>query len=74
MRRMFGISPEGVLYTNDGYSPSFMKKMVDISRPFRALVTWLRHFIPLHGMLLYYALSGLSFMEGLAKPCMGEIC
>ena len=28
--------------------------------PFRAYVSWLRHFIPLHGMLAYYAPSGLT--------------
>ena len=30
-----------------------------LSRPFRAEVSWLRHFIGLHPMLRYVALSGL---------------
>jgi len=31
----------------------------DTLRPFRAYVSWLCHFIPLHGMLTYYTPSGL---------------
>jgi hypothetical protein len=31
-----------------------------VLRPFRAEVSWLCHFIPLHGMLAYYTPSGLT--------------
>jgi len=32
-----------------------------LSRPFRALILWLYHFIGLHPMLMYNALSGLNY-------------
>ncbi len=58
-RNMFGNSPERERYINDGYSLSFMNRMEEILRPFRAYLSWLCHFIPLHGMLMYETLSGL---------------
>jgi len=55
---MFGLNPEGAAYTNDGYSPSFMNKMEDRLRPFRAGVSWLCHFIGRCPMVVYTAPSG----------------
>jgi len=56
------LSPEGVLSTNDGRSPSLMNRMKDISiSPFQGLgLSWRWHFIGQHPMLMYIALSGLS--------------
>jgi len=65
---MFGINPKGVLYTNGGYRPSFKRMVVVILRPFRASVSWLCHFIPLYGMLVYSALSGLSHQRNSLSP------